>query len=132
MKRKVLFFGVMALLVVTGATALLYCLVADRLIQPEVAEASTERTVIVAARGLARDVRLEPADLLIDRIDIEKAPSGAHYSIERLTGRLLVQPIAEGEPLLPGNFPATGNGGLSSAIPPGMLAVRRTAKSTPA
>ncbi len=123
MKRKVLFVGLMALLAASGVTAFLYYLVADRLIEPTVVEASTQQPVIVAARGIARGVRLDESDLFIETRDVEQIPPGAYASIDRLTGKLVVQPVAEGELLLPGHFPATGNGGLSSAIPPGMRAV---------
>ncbi len=123
MKRKVLFVGLMALLAASGVTAFLYYLVADRLIEPTVVEASTQQPVIVAARGIARGVRLDESDLFIETRDVEQIPPGAYDSIDRLTGKLVVQPVAEGELLLPGHFPATGNGGLSSAIPPGMRAV---------
>ncbi len=123
MKRKALFVGLMALLAASGVTAFLYYLVADRLIEPTVVEASTQQPVIVAARGIARGVRLDESDLFIETRDVEQIPPGAYDSIDRLTGKLVVQPVAEGELLLPGHFPATGNGGLSSAIPPGMRAV---------
>jgi len=122
-KRKVLMVGLLALVAATGVTAFLYYLVADRLIEPEVAEASTERPVIVAARGLSRGERIEASDLLIETKDVEQIPQGSYDSIDRLTGKLVVQPVSEGEALLPSHFPARGNGAISSAIPPGMRAV---------
>ena len=80
--------------------------------------------VMVAARDIQVGSKLEDKDLRLARFSMASVPIGAYLSKTKLLGRGVVQPIAQGEFILPAKLAAENAGsGLPSMIPPGMRAV---------
>lgn len=80
--------------------------------------------VMVAARDIQVGSKLEDKDLRLARFSMASVPIGAYLSKNKLLGRGVVQPIAQGEFILPAKLAAENAGsGLPSMIPPGMRAV---------
>ena len=79
---------------------------------------------MVAARDIQVGSKLEDKDLRLARFSMASVPIGAYLSKNKLLGRGVVQPIAQGEFILPAKLAAENAGsGLPSMIPPGMRAV---------
>src|SRR4029453_1227562 len=80
--------------------------------------------VMVAARDIQVGSKLEDKDLRPARFPTVSVPGGAYLSKTKLLGRGVIQPIAQGEFVLPSKLAAENAGsGLPSLIPPGMRAV---------
>jgi pilus assembly protein CpaB len=114
---SVLFF---AFAVATGASLMLYRLLAHRL---DAKPAPPPQQVILAARNL------EPGTLVKDQ-DLKTGPwsgtlpAGALTKKEDILGRGVASAIVDNEPILQSRLAARGAGaGLASMIPPGMRAV---------
>ena len=92
----------------------------------------TTRPVIVAKQNLTGRQVLAPDALETKEIALENIPSGAIYRMEDATGKLLLQDIKAGQPLLAQNLTiaATGAGSvittsaaLTALLPPDKVAV---------
>ncbi len=64
--------------------------------------------VLVAARDLPARSALTAADLKVQKYPVELAPPTALAKPEDVIGKIVQQPIAAGEPILPGKFAAAG------------------------
>jgi pilus assembly protein CpaB len=64
--------------------------------------------VLVAARDLPARSALTGADVKVQKYPVELAPPTALAKPEDVVGKIVQQPIAAGEPILPGKFAAAG------------------------
>jgi len=64
--------------------------------------------VLVAARDLPARSALTAADVKVQKYPVELAPPTALAKPEDVVGKIVQQPIAAGEPILPGKFAAAG------------------------
>jgi Flp pilus assembly protein CpaB len=64
--------------------------------------------VLVAARDLPARSALTPADVKVQKYPVDLAPPAALTKPEEVIGKIVQQPLAAGEPLLPGKFAAAG------------------------
>ena len=122
MNKRFLGVLIFAFVVASGASLLLYRLLANR---PQAAakEAAATARIVLATRDL------EPGAVLKDQ-DIQLAdwsgpvPAGSSTKPQDLVGRGVVTPIVAKEPVIESRLAAKGaGGGLASMIPPGMRAV---------
>jgi pilus assembly protein CpaB len=122
MNKRFLGVLIFAFVVASGASLLLYRLLANR---PQAAakEVAATARIVLATRDL------EPGAVLKDQ-DIQLAdwsgpiPTGASTRPQDLVGRGVMAPIVAKEPILESRLAAKGaGGGLASMIPPGMRAV---------
>jgi pilus assembly protein CpaB len=82
------------------------------------------RAVMVAAMDLGLGAELRPEDLRAIDWPAAAVPAGAFGSAEELTGRGLIQPVAQHEPILPSKLASKEAGaGLPPVIPDGYRAV---------
>jgi pilus assembly protein CpaB len=122
MNKRFLGVLIFAFVVASGASLLLYRLLANRP-QPEARVAAATTRIVLATRDI------EPGTVLKDE-DIKltdwsgPVPTGASTRPQDLVGRGVVTPIIAKEPVLESRLAAKGaGGGLASMIPPGMRAV---------
>jgi len=122
MNKRFLGVLIFAFVVASGASLLLYRLLANRP-QPEVKAAPATTRIVLATRDI------EPGTVLKDE-DIKltdwagPVPTGASTRPQDLVGRGVRVPIIAKEPILESRLAAKGaGGGLASMIPPGMRAV---------
>jgi len=73
--------------------------------------------VLVAARDLPARSALTGADVKVQKYPVELAPPTALAKPEDVVGKIVQQPIAAGEPILPGKFAAAG-AGTFTVFPP--------------
>jgi Flp pilus assembly protein CpaB len=64
--------------------------------------------VLVAVRDLPARSALTAADVKVQKYPVELAPPTALAKAEDVVGKIVQQPIAAGEPILPGKFAAAG------------------------
>jgi pilus assembly protein CpaB len=122
MNRRFLGVLIFAFVVASGASLLLYRLLANRPQQP-VAAAQATTKIVLATRDLEPGAVLKDEDIkLMDWNG--PVPTGASTRPQDLVGRGVVTAIVAKEPILDSRLAAKGaGGGLASMIPPGMRAV---------
>jgi pilus assembly protein CpaB len=82
------------------------------------------RPVVVAASDLAIGAELKASDLKVVDWPANSVPTGAVGQPQEITGRGLVMPVIENEPILPMKLASKEAGaGLPPVIPPGLRAV---------
>ncbi len=82
------------------------------------------KPVVVAATDLAIGAELKPSDLKVVEWPANSVPTGAISEPNELTGRGIVMPVIENEPILPMKLASKEAGaGLPPVIPPGLRAV---------
>lgn len=64
--------------------------------------------VLVAARDLPARSALTAADVKVQKYPVDLAPPAALTKPEEIVGKIAQQPLAAGEPILPGKFAAAG------------------------
>lgn len=64
--------------------------------------------VLVAARDLPARTALAAADLKVQKYPVDIAPATALHKPEEVIGKIVLAPVAAGEPILPGKFAAAG------------------------
>lgn len=123
MKKTLIPLLAVALVVAILATAVFYGLIADRLEPPKTAQASTAQ-MVAAARPLERGKALDPQDLKLVEGACPMGPGKCLTDPGRLVGRLMVQPVVEGQILSESMLAKAETGELPSAsIPTGWRAV---------
>ncbi|HUS06109.1 MAG TPA: Flp pilus assembly protein CpaB [Bryobacteraceae bacterium] len=91
---------------------------------PRSVEATSQRDVVVAAKGLPVGVTVKPADVRIAKVSSDQFPKGAFSKVEEVIDRPVVSNILADEPVQEGRLAARGSGaGLAPIIPVGMRAV---------
>ena len=122
MNKRFLGVLIFAFVVASGASLLLYRLLANRPQQP-VKAATTTTKIVLATRDLEPGTVLKDDDIkLTDWAG--PVPTGASTRPQDLVGRGVVTTIIAKEPVLETRLAAKGaGGGLASMIPPGMRAV---------
>src|SRR5215469_7586538 len=122
MNKRFLGVLIFAFVVASGASLLLYRLLANRPQQP-VKAATTTTKIVLATRDLEPGTVLKDDDIkLTDWAG--PVPTGASTRSQDLVGRGVVTTIIAKEPVLETRLAAKGaGGGLASMIPPGMRAV---------
>ncbi len=84
----------------------------------------TSQRYVAAAKPLEAGEMLKPASLEMVEWHATMPLSGASTKVEDLNGRILLYPLAPGEPILERDLAASGSGaGLSAKIPEGMRAI---------
>lgn len=123
MKKTLIPLLAIALVVAILATAVFYGLIADRLSPPKTAQASSGQ-MIAAAKPIERGKALDQQDLKLVEGVCPMGPGKCLSEPERLVGRLVVQPLVEGQILSESMLakPETGET-PSAAIPKGWRAV---------
>lgn len=121
MNKRFIAVLVFAFIVASGASILLYRLMANR--QPAAAAAPATIRLILAARNLEIGTLVKEADIRV--ADWPGAvPVGAIVKKEDLIGRGVVAPIFANEPVVESRMaPKGAGGGLAAMIPKGMRAV---------
>ncbi|HEX6802433.1 MAG TPA: Flp pilus assembly protein CpaB [Terriglobales bacterium] len=119
-RTRLLFIGVLALALGAFASALAY-----KVLQSRVAGPVQLQPVVVAASDLAVGTKLQQKDIRSVNVPADALPPGGFRHEEKVIGRGVVLPVAQGEFLIAGKNLAAANAGsgLSSLIPSGMRAV---------
>lgn len=109
---------VIALAFAAGATYLVYQgLRMQRVAQPQY------QKVVAAAKAIDAGAVLGPENLSMEDWPVNLPITGAFAKLEDVSGRSLIYPVAEKQPILPGYLAAAGSGiGLTVKIPEGMRA----------
>jgi Flp pilus assembly protein CpaB len=81
------------------------------------------RPMVVAARPVERGRVLEAADLAVRMAPSSMLVPGALASVDDGRGRVVVVPLAEGEPLLAAHLAPAGLSGVAAQLAPGARAV---------
>ncbi|HUK17312.1 MAG TPA: Flp pilus assembly protein CpaB [Bryobacteraceae bacterium] len=122
MNKRFLGVLIFAFVVASGASLLLYRLLANRPQEPAKAAAATSR-IVLATRDLEPGTVLKEEDVKLTDWS-GPIPAGASTRSQDLVGRGVVTGIIAKEPVLESRLAAKGaGGGLASMIPPGMRAV---------
>lgn len=122
MNKRFLGVLIFAFVVASGASLLLYRLLANR---PQAAakEVAATARIVLATRDLEPGAVLKDADIQVSDWS-GPIPAGASTRPQDVVGRGVVTPIVAKEPILESRLAAKGaGGGLASMIPPGMRAV---------
>jgi pilus assembly protein CpaB len=109
-----------AFVVAVISTWVFYGLVAGRLAQPASASA---RTVVIAARVIARGATVGTDDLKTRAWNIETLPDGTFSNPAQVVGTVASDTIAADEPVTASRVVGNGAGGAGVAIPSGLRAV---------
>jgi len=114
---------------ITAALALVCGLAAFGLVQGYVARVEASRpelgapvTVLVASSDLARGTTLSAGALKVTQVPGEFAPPGALGDPGDAAGRVLVSPLAAGEPVTETRLAAARAGPVAALVPPGLRA----------
>ena len=122
MNKRFLGVLIFAFVVASGASLLLYRLLANRPQQPVKAAPASSR-IVLAMRDLEPGAVLKEEDIKLTDWN-GPIPAGASTRPQDMVGRGVVVPIIAKEPVLESRLAAKGaGGGLASMIPPGMRAV---------
>jgi pilus assembly protein CpaB len=122
MNKRFLGVLIFAFVVASGASLLLYRLLANRPQEPAKAAAATSR-IVLATRDLEPGTVLKEEDVKLTDWS-GPIPVGASTRPQDIVGRGVVTGIIAKEPVLESRLAAKGaGGGLASMIPPGMRAV---------
>lgn len=78
--------------------------------------------VVVAAQDLSRGATLDPDAVQVRQLPGEFAPPGAIRDPARVQGRVLVSPLAAGEPVTATRLAAPQVGPVAALVPPGLRA----------
>src|SRR5579872_2994935 len=122
MNKRFLGVLIFAFVVGSGASLLLYRLLANR---PQAAAKDVVATtrIVLATRDLEPGAVLKDPDIQLSDWS-GPVPAGASTRPQDLVGRGVMSPIVAKEPILETRLAAKGaGGGLASMIPPGMRAV---------
>jgi pilus assembly protein CpaB len=121
MKRRLLIILGVALAAATASTVIFYKLVSGNLTKKPTAGAE-QHSVVVAVRDLPRGSQLRPEDFTQVPWEGGPPPGGTYSDANNLGGRLLEQPVRQGEPVLESQL-ASGKEATAAAVPPGLRAV---------
>jgi pilus assembly protein CpaB len=117
MNRRLMTIIMLALVIATGASALVY-----RLVRARIASEPGSYRIVVAARDLQTGALLREGDLSFAEW-VGSVPKGFALATKDLVGRGVVSPIYQGEPVTENRLAAPGaGGGLAATIPSGMRA----------
>jgi len=96
----------------------------SRRLQGRSGAAPVKQTYVAASRALDAGEALKPDNLQYVDWPVSVPIAGAFAKPESLTGRVVLYPLAQGEPVLERDLAAAGAGsGLTAKIPPGMRAL---------
>jgi pilus assembly protein CpaB len=108
-----------ALVVAILATGVFYVLFVTKLS----GNTGSGRMVVVAARPIPSGTVLAEKDVQSIPWPVEQTPAGAFAAAPEVAGHTVLQPLAQGEPVLAGRLASTEKGGGGSGVPAGMRAV---------
>jgi len=108
-----------ALVVAIIATGVFYGLFVNKLSS----STGSGKMVVVAARPLPAGTVLAEKDVQSMPWPAEQAPVGAFETSQQVAGHTVLEPLAQGEPVLAGRLASTDKGGGGSGVPAGMRAV---------
>ena len=112
--------ALLAALVVSGA----FTFWLSRKVAAHPAAAPAQQRYAAALRPLDAGEALEPASIAMIEWPVSVPLKGAFAKPEELTGRVVLYPLAEGEPILERQLAVPGSGaGLTGRIPQGMRAI---------
>lgn len=101
--RLVLIVGVLIAILAGAGT---FVLSSGNKSETPVAVATTD--VLVATRDIPSRSAIGPADVKVQKYPVDLAPPTALKTAEEVVGKIIQQPLAQGEPILPGKFAAAG------------------------
>ncbi|MCU1339297.1 MAG: hypothetical protein JWO19_4878 [Bryobacterales bacterium] len=107
-----------ALVVAIIATGVFYGLFVNKLSS----STGSGKMVVVAAKAIPSGTVLAEKDVQSIPWPVEQSPAGAFEASEQVAGRTVLQPLAQGEPILAARLASTEKGG-GSGVPAGMRAV---------
>jgi pilus assembly protein CpaB len=108
-----------ALVVAILATGVFYGLFVNKLSS----STGSGKTVVVAAKPLPVGMVLTEKDVQSIPWPVDQTPAGAFEAARQVAGSTVLEPLAQGEPVLASRLASTGKGGGGSAVPTGMRAV---------
>src|SRR5579863_5205420 len=119
MNRRLATIVVLAFLIATAASFLVYRLVQARLVAQSISGTSR---IVVAAKTLETGALIREIDLT-SATWVGPLPKGFSGTAKDFVGRGVISPIYEGEPVTDGRLAPLGSGaGLAATIPRGMRA----------
>jgi pilus assembly protein CpaB len=120
MRKNLVPLIAIAFVVAVISTAVFYSLFAARL-NGASAERALQASIVVAARELSPGTLLARTDVQVARWGGEQLPGGSFTKVEQVTGKMVVQPVAQGEPVVQSRLGSKDGAGLG--VPAGMRAV---------
>jgi len=108
-----------ALVVAILATGVFYGLFVNKLSS----STGSGKLVVVAAKTIPVGAVLSETDVQSIPWPVEGTPAGAFDSTKQVVGSTVLEPLAQGEPVLASRLASTEKGGGGSAVPTGMRAV---------
>jgi pilus assembly protein CpaB len=106
-----------ALVVAILATGVFYGLFVNKLSS----STGSGKMVLVAAKAIPAGTVLAENDVKSIPWPVEQTPAGAFQAVQQVAGHTVLQPLAQGEPVLESRLASAGSGG--SGVPTGMRAV---------
>lgn len=114
---------VLALLVALTISGLFTFWLSKRVAKTTHPAAPQKHQYVVAARPLDAGEVLNPANVQLADWPLSSPLDGSFTGIDKVSGRTVLYPLSQGEPILERQLAAAGSGvGLSANIPPGMRA----------
>ena len=107
-----------ALVVAIVATGVFYGLFVNKLSS----STGSGKMVVVAAKPIPAGTVLAEKDVQSIPWPVEQSPAGAFEAAQQVTGQTVLQPLAQGEPVLAARLASSEKGG-GSGVPTGMRAV---------
>src|SRR5579862_9103522 len=108
-----------ALVVAIIATGVFYGLFVNKLSS----STGSGKLVVVAAKPIPVGTVLAETDVRSIPWPVEETPAGAFEAARQVAGSTVLEPLAQGEPVLAARLASTAKGGGGSAVPTGMRAV---------
>lgn len=108
-----------ALVVAIIATGVFYGLFVNKLSS----STGSGKTVVVAARPIPAGTVLAEKDVQSMPWPGEQTPGGSFDSSQAILGQTVIQPLAQGEPVLAARLASSNKNGSGSGVPAGMRAV---------
>ena len=108
-----------ALVVAIIATGVFYGLFVNKL----TSSTGSGKMVVVAAKPIPVGTVLGETDVQSIPWPVEQTPAGAFQAPRQVAGSTVLQPLAQGEPVLASRLATTEKGGGGSSVPSGMRAI---------